>query len=132
MLVKVNERYKGVYGYVDRELDTVKPKRAGDPPFDVPKDMALRHIENGVLVAVEGAPASVKPAPTVKDPEPVIAEEPVKEEVKDYDNMSIAELRDAAKERGIASFGRKKTDLIKLIKEYDRQGGPEIVAADPV
>lgn len=62
MLVKVNDNYTGVFGL--RSSYSVVPKRAGDPPFEVPDDSAAYHIRTGVLVPVE-----VSPIPT-KAPEP--------------------------------------------------------------
>ena len=55
MVVKVSDRYKGVYGHFNKELNTVEAKRAGDPPFVIARDIAERHIQSGVLVALEDA-----------------------------------------------------------------------------
>ena len=70
MLVKVNDSYLGSFGLSDPLIHTVTPKRAGDPPFEVPDDSAAHHIKIGVLIPVE-----VKTA-KVEDPEPVETIEP--------------------------------------------------------
>lgn len=70
MLVKVNDNYTGVFGL--RSSYSMVPKRAGDPPFEVPDDSAAHHIKTGVLVPVEVMAKKAEPAPM---PEPVQEEE---------------------------------------------------------
>lgn len=142
MLVKINGQYKGVYGHYDRELGTVTAKRAGDPPFSVAPEVARRHILNGVLIAVtEEAEAPVKTAPGktagARTEADKGAQETVQEAVtaaaeKSVEDMTFPELREAAKERGIASFGKKRTDLIALIKAHDEAAVPVFSAEDAV
>ena len=145
MLVTINPEYKGTYGHYISELGTVSAKRAGCEPFDEDPEIAHKQIINGVLVAVD--PATV-PVPTVEEaPKPVATsqQEPVDDTVDDLvddvvdeavddelDNLSVAELRAAAKERGISSFGVKKTALIEMIREYDSKDAPDLGAIDPV
>ena len=145
MLVTINPEYKGTYGHYISELGTVSAKRAGCEPFNEDPEIAHKQIINGVLVAVD--PATV-PVPTVEEaPKPVATsqQEPVDDTVDDLvddvvdeavddelDNLSVAELRAAAKERGISSFGVKKTALIEMIREYDSKDAPDLGAIDPV
>ena len=75
MKVQVNKKYTGVFGCFDEECQTVRAKRAGDPPFIVPDDIAEKKIKEGVLVQVDGSPVfspelpeAVEPAPTVDAP----------------------------------------------------------------
>lgn len=75
MKVQVNEKYTGVFGCFDEECQTVRAKRAGDPPFVVPDDIAEKKIKEGVLVRIDGGPTlspelpeAVEPAPTVDAP----------------------------------------------------------------
>lgn len=126
MLVKINDAYHGTYGHFNSELNTVTPKRAGDPPFEVPSGTAERHIRNGVLVAVSGvAKSETKAAPAIELPEEEAAE-------KSIDEMSFAELKKAAKDRGINSFGKKADAIRALIKEHDAMKAPSFTAEDPV
>lgn len=146
MLVTINPNYKGAYGHYIPELGTVALKKAGCEPFDEDSEIAHKQIKNGVMVAVD--PATV-PVPTVEEaPKPVATSqrEPVDDTVDDLvddlvdeangddnlDDLSIAELRAAAKERGISSFGVKKTALIEMIREYDSKDAPDLGAIDPV
>lgn len=75
MKVQVNDNYTGVFGCFDEECQTVRAKRAGDPPFDVPADIAEKKIKEGVLVRVGSGPVlspelpeAIEPAPTVDAP----------------------------------------------------------------
>ena len=127
MVVKVSDRYKGVYGHFNKELNTVEAKRAGDPPFILAPDIAQRHIKSGVLVAVE--PSEIPEAaeePRVK----VTAQAPVSAQ-KAFKDMSFPELKAAAKERGINIVGKKKDVVIEMLKEHD-EAAPSFSAEDPV
>lgn len=135
MLVRINDAYRGTYGHYDRELNTVTPKRAGDPPFEVDAGVAERHIKNGVLLAVsarkeEKADAVGETQPPVQTPSPEVIREVTEE--TDIDSMSFAELKKAAKDRGINCFGKKTEALRALIKEYDAMKAPSFTAEDPV
>lgn len=145
MLVTINPEYKGTYGHYISELGTVSAKRAGCEPFDEDPEIAHKQIINGVLVAVD--PATVPVVDTAKIEKTVATsqQETVDEAVDDLvddavddavddelDNLSVAELRAAAKERGISSFGVKKTALIEMIREYDSKDAPDLGAIDPV
>lgn len=145
MLVTINPEYKGTYGHYISELGTVSAKRAGCEPFDEDPEIAHKQIKNGVLVAVD--PATVPVVDTAKIEKTVATsqQETVDEAVDDLvddavdeavddelDNLSVAELRAAAKERGISSFGVKKTALIEMIREYDSKEAPDLGAIDPV
>ncbi len=44
-------------------------------------------------------------------------EEETKVEVKDYSKMTVAELKELAKEKGIATTGMKKTDIITALEK---------------
>ena len=141
MLVTINPQYKGTYGHYIPELGTVSVKRAGCEPFDEDPEIARKQIKNGVMVAVN--PATV-PVVAVEETKPVVTEtvdeavddlvdEAVDEVVDDgLDDLSLAELRAAAKERGISSFGVKKAALIEMIREYDSKDAPDLGAIDPV
>lgn len=128
MVVKVSDRYKGVYGHFNRELNTVEAKRAGDPPFVIAKDVAERHIQSGVLVALDPAeiPEPTAEAPTIK----VTTQAPVVE-TKAFKDMSFPELKAAAKERGFNIVGKKKAAIVKMLEEYD-EAAPSLTAEDPV
>lgn len=142
MLVTINPEYKGTYGHYISELGTVSAKRAGCEPFDEDPEIAHKQIKNGVLVAVD--PATVPVVDTAKIEKTVattqqekavddLVDDAVDEAVDDeLDNLSVAELRAAAKERGISSFGVKKTALIEMIREYDSKDAPDLGAIDPV
>lgn len=145
MLVTINPEYKGTYGHYISELGTVSAKRAGCEPFNEDPEIAHRQIKNGVLVAVD--PTTVPVVDTAKIEKTVATsqQETVDEAVDDLvddavdeavddelDNLSVAELRAAAKERGISSFGVKKTALIEMIREYDSKDAPDLGAIDPV
>jgi len=146
MLVTINPEYKGTYGHYISELGTVSAKRAGCEPFNEDPEIAHKQIKNGVLVAVD--PATVPVVDTAKIEKTVATsqqekavddlvddavDEAVDEAVDDeLDNLSVAELRAAAKERGISSFGVKKTALIEMIREYDSKDAPDLGAIDPV
>lgn len=145
MLVTINPEYKGTYGHYISELGTVSAKRAGCEPFNEDPEIAHKQIKNGVLVAVD--PATVPVVDTAKIEKTVATsqQETVDEAVDDLvddavdeavddelDNLSVAELRAAAKERGISSFGVKKTALIEMIREYDSKDAPDLGAIDPV
>lgn len=145
MLVTINPEYKGTYGHYISELGTVSAKRAGCEPFNEDSEIAHKQIKNGVLVAVD--PATVPVVDTAKIEKTVATsqQETVDEAVDDLvddavdeavddelDNLSVTELRAAAKERGISSFGVKKTALIEMIREYDSKEAPDLGAIDPV
>lgn len=145
MLVTINPEYKGTYGHYISELGTVSAKRAGCEPFDEDPEIAHKQIKSGVLVAVD--PATVPVVDTAKIEKTVATsqQETVDEAVDDLvddavdeavddelDNLSVAELRAAAKERGISSFGVKKAALIEMIREYDSKDAPDLGAIDPV
>ena len=142
MLVTINPEYKGTYGHYISELGTVSAKRAGCEPFNEDPEIAHKQIKNGVLVAVD--PATVPVVDTAKIEQNVatsqqekavddLVDDAVDEAVDDeLDNLSVAELRAAAKERGISSFGVKKTALIEMIREYDSKDAPDLGAIDPV
>jgi len=142
MLVTINPEYKGTYGHYISELGTVSAKRAGCEPFNEDPEIAHKQIKNGVLVAVD--PATVPVVDTAKIEKTVatsqqekavddLVDDAVDEAVDDeLDNLSVAELRAAAKERGISSFGVKKTALIEMIREYDSKDAPDLGAIDPV
>lgn len=142
MLVTINPEYKGTYGHYISELGTVSAKRAGCEPFDEDPEIAHKQIKNGVLVAVD--PATVPVVDTAKIEKTVatsqqekavddLVDDAVNEAIDDeLDNLSVAELRAAAKERGISSFGVKKTALIEMIREYDSKDAPDLGAIDPV
>ena len=145
MLVTINPEYKGTYGHYISELGTVSAKRAGCEPFNEDPEIAHKQIKNGVLVAVD--PATVPVVDTAKIENTVatsqqetvdkavddLVDDAVDEAVDDgLDNLSVAELRAAAKERGISSFGVKKTALIEMIREYDSKDAPDLGAIDPV
>ena len=125
MLVKINDAYRGTYGHFNPELNTVTPKRAGDPPFEVPNGVAERHLRNGVLVAVTGTAKAEPGAVTAPEPEEA-------EEEKGVDEMTFAELKKAAKDRGINCFGKKADAIRELIREYDAVKAPSFTAEDPV
>lgn len=131
MLVTINPDYKGTYGHFVEELGSVALKKAGCEPFEENDYIARKQIKNGVMVAVNPATVPVEPAEPVKT-EPVEETESMEPEGKsvNWEDMSMAELRAAAKARGISSFGAKKATLIEALKEYEDT--PELGAIDPV
>ncbi len=127
MVVKVSDRYKGVYGHFNKELNTVEAKRAGDPPFNIAPGIAERHIKSGVLVALD----STEIPQTVEEPKvKVTAQAPVSTQ-KAFKDMSFPELKAAAKERGINIVGKKKGVIIKMLEEYE-ETAPSFSAEDPI
>lgn len=145
MLVTINPEYKGTYGHYISELGTVSAKRAGCEPFDEDPEIAHKQIKNGVLVAVDSATVPVVDTAKIEKTVATSQQETVDEAVDDLvddavdeavddelDNLSVTELRAAAKERGISSFGVKKTALIEMIREYDSKEAPDLGAIDPV
>jgi hypothetical protein len=139
MLVQINTAYKGVFGYYDRALNTVIPKRAGDPPFEVADDVARRQITAGVLAIAkeEGEPkAEQKEKLTV--PEETKAQEPAGHEAgtggagKPYEDMSYSELKAEAKKRGIKVFGQSAYTLRRLLEGGTDEEAPVLSAEDPV
>jgi hypothetical protein len=65
--------------------------------------------------------ASVEPGPIVPiQPTEVVLQEPADPKPQTtYSEMSIAELRSAAKEAGINSFGMKKADLVVALEAQE-------------
>ena len=127
MLVTINPNYKGVYGHYIENLGTVQGKRAGCEPFDVDPVVAKRQIEKGVMVAVEPAAAPFEPEPVINAPEP---EGPVEEPTDEYESMSYAELRAAAKKVGMTvTKGTKKETIIAKLRDAD---APSFDAMPPV
>lgn len=130
MFVKVNDAYKGVFGLYIEKYHSVEGKRAGDPPFEVPDNVAHEQIRNGVLVSVDGQPVPAEPE-TAPETQDTVAEP--KDNTLDIDEMTYRELVAAAKERGI-SYKNKKTDELKeILKEYEGiTGAPSFEAEDPI
>lgn len=127
MVVKVSDKYKGVYGHFNKELNAVEAKRAGDPPFNIAPGIAERHIKSGVLVALDPAEIPKTAAePKVK----VTAQAPVSTQ-KAFKDMGFPELKAAAKERGINIVGKKKGVIIKMLEEYE-ETAPSFSAEDPI
>lgn len=92
MNVQVNERYAGTFGQYDPVLHTVRAKKAGDPPFSVPDDVAAKKIKEGVLVRADGseAPVLVPEMPEAEDPVP-FPEIPEAEDPVPFPEMPEAE-----------------------------------------
>ena len=89
MKVQVSKTYTGVFGQFDEACQTVRAKKAGDPPFIVPDEIAAKKIKEGVLMRVDDPddaplfapelPEAEEPAPTADAPV-IEAETAVKEE----------------------------------------------------
>lgn len=145
MLVKVRDNYPGVFGCYDGALNTVTPKRAGDPPFLVDDRIAERLIRKGVLEAVKSSGNAPAGADAAKE-----ARENTEEESADalginapeedpdgqtedlFDGMSINALRKEAKARGISTSGKNAETLRELIREHDAEDAPKLEAELPV
>lgn len=129
MLVQINTAYKGVFGYYDRALNTVIPKRAGDPPFEVADDVARRQIAAGVLTATK---EDAEPKQEEKPAAQIKAQADQGETGKSYDGMSFSELKAEAKKRGIKVFGQSAYTLRRLLEGEDEEEAPVLAAEDPV
>lgn len=126
MLVKVSEGYGGYFGLSVAETNSIRAKRAGDPPFELDDALAERHIKSGVLVLADGS--SYTPAPET---------EPAAESVDIPSDWEAMKAR--AKELGINPVGKSKAALADMIREAseaeeagDDDGAPVLEAADPV
>ena len=127
MLVTINPKYKGVYGHYVEKLGTVQAKRAGCEPFDEDPMIAKRQIEKGVMVAVDTAAAPFEPETVIDMPEP---KEPIMNDEPDYESMSFAELKAAAKKVGMTvTKGTKKETIIAKLRESE---APSFDAIDPI
>jgi len=65
----------------------------------------------------EGVKTTEKKATTKKETAKKETKKEEKTEVKDYSKMTVAELKEIAKEKGIATTGMKKADIIEALEK---------------
>jgi len=106
---------RGTFGWNhDGRYDLVP---AGSEPIEVGVELANRLIENGVAERVSAAPVSLDT------------------EAHGIDGMSVKELRELGRERGITfKVGVSKADMIEAIQaaENDQSDAPEFDASEAI
>ena len=86
----------------------IKSKEKVDKDFEVLEDKK----NNG-----EEVKTTEKKATTKKETAKKETKKEEKTEVKDYSKMTVAELKEIAKEKGIATTGMKKADIIEALEK---------------
>lgn len=148
MLVKVNDKYAGMYGVYNEDTRSVTTKTRESAPFEEDDALSLRMIKKGVLVKADEKPIE-EPEEEEEDTK---AEEPEEEEaaeeedalpflegeetgenvyIQSLKSMSIKELREVGKEHGVSyKVGMSKEQLINdITKAVDET--PIMTAAEP-
>ena len=111
-------RLLGILGYFEYLADM---NGLTDHPqlYTGPQPETIHQVEAAILTLL--SPAGPPPgAPTPKfDPEAAAPDEnPFPESVQEYDSWTLAELKEAAKERGLPSYGTK-AELALRLKQDD-------------
>ena len=78
--------------------------------------VAASKVESTNEVTIKGASKTAKKE-TVKKEEKEETKKAAKKEAVDYSSMTVAELKEIAKEKGIATTGLKKADLIAALEK---------------
>ncbi|MBP3841045.1 MAG: 50S ribosomal protein L20 [Bacilli bacterium] len=78
--------------------------------------VAASKVESTNEVTIKGASKTAKKE-TVKKEEKEETKKAAKKEAVDYSSMTVAELKEIAKEKGIATTGLKKADLVEALNK---------------
>lgn len=129
MLVKVSQKYAGLYGLHKEDIKSVIIKTRESTPFEEDDALSLRMIEKGILVRADADEAEAEPEESTEE----ISEElPAEDEEADLESLSMKELKEIASEYGISyKVGMSKADLINAINESESEEPPTMAAADP-
>lgn len=135
MLVRVSQKYAGMYGAYNEDIKSVVIKTRESAPFEEDDALSLRMIEKGILVKADAEESAEEPEETkeeseesAKRPEEIEAED----EEADLESLSMKELKEIASEYGISyKVGMSKADLISAINESESEEPPAMAAADP-
>lgn len=124
MLVRV-KKLMGTYGHVENGL--VVPMTYSSGAFEVPEEKARELVARGIVdvVGADEAPATTAPAPAPA-PAPVTEEE--KEE--EPEELSLAELRKIARERGMKGYSRlSKEELLRELEKAEEEASSPVFDA---
>jgi hypothetical protein len=129
MLVRVSQKYAGMYGAYNEDIKYVVIKTRESAPFEEDDALSLRMIEKGILVRADADEAEAEPEESTEE----ISEElPAEDEEADLESLSMKELKEIASEYGISyKVGMSKADLINAINESESEEPPTMAAADP-
>lgn len=129
MLVRVSQKYAGMYGAYNEDIKSVAIKTRESAPFEEDDALSLRMIEKGILVRADADEAEAEPEESTEE----ISEElPAEDEEADLESLSMKELKEIASEYGISyKVGMSKADLINAINESESEEPPTMAAADP-
>jgi hypothetical protein len=129
MLVRVSQKYAGMYGAYNEDIKSVIIKTRESAPFEEDDALSLRMIEKGILVRADADEAEAEPEESTEE----ISEElPAEDEEADLESLSMKELKEIASEYGISyKVGMSKADLINAINESESEEPPTMAAADP-
>jgi hypothetical protein len=129
MLVRVSQKYAGMYGAYNEDIKSVVIKTRESAPFEEDDALSLRMIEKGILVRADADEAEAEPEESTEE----ISEElPAEDEEADLESLSMKELKEIASEYGISyKVGMSKADLINAINESESEEPPTMAAADP-
>jgi hypothetical protein len=129
MLVKVSQKYAGMYGAYNEDIKSVIIKTRESAPFEEDDALSLRMIEKGILVRADADEAEAE----LKESTEEISEElPAEDEEADLESLSMKELKEIASEYGISyKVGMSKADLVNAINESESEEPPTMAAADP-
>ena len=118
----------GTFGWSHGTYDLV---RAGDPPITVDDELAERLVEQGVA-EYTAAPSPGTEEPFTPDTEDETEDEPTEDGV-DIEGMSAKELRELAKQYGLAfSANVSKPEIIEAIYAAMSQAAPAFDATEAV
>lgn len=139
MLAKVRSDYYGSFGLFREETKSNEVKTRESAPFNVDDALFYRMEKSGVLMRADGVEEKQQRAKTAipekqetEAPAPSFEPEEVEDEAEDLEAMSIKELREIAKECGVAyKVGMSKKDLINAIEKAEGIEPPVMVAAEP-
>lgn len=139
MLVKVSQKYAGLYGLHKEDTKSVTIKTRESAPFEEDDALSLRMISKGILEKAEEVAESEENTPdeAKKAADPEVKEENTdleQEETGDepLEKKTISELREIAKGYGITfKVGMSKDDLANAIREAESEEPPEMTAEEP-
>lgn len=139
MLVKVSQKYAGLYGLHKEDTKSVTIKTRESAPFEEDDALSLRMISKGILEKAEKVAESEENTPdeAEKAADPEVTEENAdleQEETGDepLEKKTISELREIAKGYGITfKVGMSKDDLANAIREAESEEPPEMTAEEP-
>ena len=139
MLAKVRSDYYGSFGLFREDTKSNAIKTRESAPFEVDDALFYRMEKSGVLMRADGVEEKQQRAKTAipekqepEAPTPSIEPEEFEDEAEDLETMSLKELREIAKECGVAyRVGMTKRDLINAIEKAEGIDPPVMVAAEP-